>query len=61
MIPEGDFVCFRTPILKESWDAGRLRAYFGGVPHQDTILALEYEDNLVDWSNAMYEVQVMLG
>jgi hypothetical protein len=61
VIPEGDFVCFRTPILKESWDADRLREYFESVPHQDTILALEYEDNLVDWSNAMYEVQVMLG
>ena len=60
VIPEGDFVCFRTPILKESWDAGRLREYFGSVPHQDTILALEYEDNLVDWSDAVYEVQVML-
>ena len=60
VIPEGDFVCFRTPILKESWDAEALRAYFTSLPHRDTILALEFEDNLVDWSAAMYEVQIMI-
>ena len=60
VIPEGDFVCFRTPILKESWDVDLLKAYCAGLPHQDTILALEFEDNLVDWSDAMYEVQIML-
>ena len=60
VIPEGDFVCFRTPILKQCWDADALGAYFTGLPHGDTILALEFEDNLVDWSDAMYEVQVML-
>ena len=60
VIPEGDFVCFRTPILKESWDVDLLKAYCAELPHQDTILALEFEDNLVDWSDAMYEVQIML-
>ena len=60
VIPEGDYVCFRTPILKESWDTERLRAYFTGLAHRDTILALEFEDNLVDWSEAMYEVQILL-
>ncbi|MBR4551743.1 MAG: MerR family transcriptional regulator [Oscillospiraceae bacterium] len=60
VIPEGDFVCFRTPILKECWDADGLRAYFTGLPHRDTILALEFEDNLVDWSDAVYEVQIMI-
>ena len=60
VIPEGDFICFRTPSLKKCWDADHLRAYFTGQPHRDTILALEFEDNLVDWSNAMYEVQIML-
>ena len=60
VIPEGDFVCFRTPILKESWDADRLTAYFTGLQHREPILALEFEDNLVDWSDAMYEVQIMI-
>ena len=60
VIPEGDFVCFRTPILKESWDPDKLRTCFSSLPHLDTILALEFEDNLVDWSDAMYEVQILL-
>jgi hypothetical protein len=60
VIPEGDFVCFRTPILKENWDVELLKAYFIGLPHRDTIMALEFEDNLVDWSDAMYEVQIMV-
>lgn len=60
VIPEGDFVCFRTPILRECWNVDRLTTYFTGLSHRDTILALEFEDNLVDWSDAMYEVQIMI-
>ena len=60
VIPESDFVCFRTPILKECWDTDSLRSFITGVPHKDNILALEFEDNLVDWSDAMYEVQIMI-
>ena len=60
VIPEGNYVCFRTPILKECWDTESLKAYFTDLPHRDVILALEFEDNLVDWSDAMYEVQIMI-
>ena len=60
MIPEGDYVCFRTPILKECWNAEELKTCFAGLRHRDTILALEFEDNLVDWSDAMYEVQILI-
>ena len=60
VIPEGDYVCFRTPILREKWNPEALRAYFGGNSMTGLILALEYEDNLVDWSDAIYEVQVQI-
>ena len=60
VIPEGDFVCFRTPILQKRWDAEALKAYFADLPHQGLILALEYENNLTDWSEAMYEVQILI-
>lgn len=60
VIPEGDYVCFRTPILKECWNAEELKTCFAGLRHPDTILALEFEDNLVDWSDAMYEVQILI-
>lgn len=60
VIPEGDYVCFRTPILQQCWDAEALRAYFAAQPHRRLILALEFEDNLVDWSEAVYEVQILI-
>ncbi len=60
VIPAGEYICFRTPILKKCWDAERLKTYFRDQPHKDIILALEFEDNLVDWSDAMYEVQIKI-
>ena len=60
VIPEGDFVCFRTPILQKRWDAEALKESFADLPQQGLILALEYENNLTDWSEAMYEVQILI-
>jgi len=60
VIPEGDYVCFRTPILKEDWDKELMQTFFVGRKTEGLVLALEFEDNLVDWSDAMYEVQVLL-
>ncbi|MDY3052850.1 MAG: MerR family transcriptional regulator [Ndongobacter sp.] len=60
VIPAGEFICFRTPILKERWDTELFRAYFTGLPTKGVILALEFEDNLVDWADAMYEVQILV-
>ena len=51
----------RSPEAMRHWkDADALSAYFTGLPHGDTGLALEFEDNLVDWSDAMYEVQILI-
>ena len=60
VLPEGEYLCFRTPILKEHWDVNALNACFPGQPRQGVILALEFEDNLEDWSEAMYEVQILI-
>ena len=59
-LPEGDYICFRTKILKEEWETEILKNYFSELPKPRLILALEFEDNLVDWSDAMYEVQILI-
>lgn len=60
LLPEGDYICFRTPILKEEWETDILKNYFSGLPKPRLAVALEFEDNLVDWSDAMYEVQILI-
>ena len=60
VLPAGEYVCFRTPILKQSWDSELLRRYFAEIPAKGPAVALEFEDNLHDWSEAMYEVQIMV-
>lgn len=60
VLPEGDYICFRTPILKENWQTDILKNYFAELDKPKLILALEFEDNLVDWSDAMYEVQILI-
>ena len=60
ILPEGDYICFRTKILKEDWETEILKNYFDGLPKPRLILALEFEDNLVDWSDAMYEIQILI-
>lgn len=60
MLPEGDYICFRTRILKENWETDILKNYFKDLPQPRLVLALEFEDNLVDWSDAIYEIQILI-
>ncbi|MBS5582152.1 MAG: MerR family transcriptional regulator [Megasphaera sp.] len=57
-LPAGEYLCFRTPILKESWDTESLRKMLHLVTSPSLALALEFEDNLVEYANAQYEVQI---
>lgn len=60
ILPEGDYICFRTPILRENWETEILKNYFSGLPKPRLAVALEFEDNLVDWSDAVYEIQILI-
>lgn len=59
-LPAGEYLCFRTKLLQEKWDTTILEKYFDSLPKPSTIVALEFEDNLVEYMNADYEVQVLL-
>lgn len=60
ILPAGEYLCLRAQVLHENWDADLLRAYFSNIKQPQLALALEFEDNLTDWSDAWYEVQILL-
>ncbi|MDU2064461.1 MAG: MerR family transcriptional regulator [Sporomusaceae bacterium] len=59
-LPAGEYLCFRTKLLQQKWDTTLLQKYFDFLPRPTTILALEFENNLVEYMNADYEVQILL-
>ncbi|MCJ7856111.1 helix-turn-helix domain-containing protein [Lachnospiraceae bacterium NSJ-143] len=60
IIPAGEYLCFQTQALDENWDIKMLTGYFNNKPKPKLVLALEFEDNLVDYSKAWYEIQILL-
>ncbi len=60
VLPAGEYLCFRTRLLLESWDTRLLNERFRLAAPPRLVIALEFEDNLVDWSDAMYEIQMLL-
>jgi DNA-binding transcriptional MerR regulator len=60
VLPEGEYLCIRTQLLHEDWDPEPLTAYFSNKERPKLTLAMEFEDNLVDWSDAWYELQALL-
>nr|WP_320145187.1 helix-turn-helix domain-containing protein [uncultured Anaeromusa sp.] len=59
-LPAGEYLCFRTKLLQEAWDTTILKKFFDSIPRPTTTIALEFEDNLVEFMNADYEVQMLL-
>lgn len=59
-LPAGNYLCFRTKLLQQKWDTTILKKYFDALPKPSTVIALEFEDNLVEYMNADYEVQILL-
>ncbi len=60
ILPEGEYICFQTPILKESWDEHLLNNFFESKQNPRAVIALEFEDNLNEYSQTCYEVQILL-
>lgn len=56
----GEYLCFRTQLLHENWNPDPLKAFFSNRKLPTLVLALEFEDNLLDWSDAWYELQILL-
>lgn len=58
VIPAGEYVCFRTKALHENWNTALLKAYFD-MEEPLLALALEFEDNLQEYQDAWYEMQLL--
>lgn len=59
-LPAGEYLYFRTKLLHEKWDMTILKKYFNSLPKASIIVALEFEDNLVEYMNTDYEVQILI-
>lgn len=59
-IPAGEYLCFRGRILTNQWNPAIISEFFKNGTKPALVLANEYEDNLVEYSHCMYEVQIHL-
>lgn len=59
-LPAGEYLCFRTKLLQQEWDTTILEKFFDETPKPATIVALEFESNLVEYMHADYEIQMLL-
>lgn len=61
VLPAGEYLCFRSQVLRESWDAQQLDAYFDKLERPKLVLALEFEDNLREYQDAWYELEMLVN
>jgi DNA-binding transcriptional MerR regulator len=61
VLPAGYYLCYCTHILGESFDISPLRDYIekSGLGSPRHVVAFEYEDNLKEFYNAAYEIQIL--
>ena len=58
-IPEGNYICFKCHMRKSGWDSELFLRFFSSQNRPDYVLACEYEKNLFEFSNSVFEVQVL--
>ena len=60
VLPEGDYVCFCTHLLNADFDIGPLMNYINKKKNLKPtfVVAMEYEDHLHEYYNALYELQL---
>lgn len=61
VLPAGEYLCFRSRALQEKWDVEQLETYFGQMDRPKLILALEFEDNLREYQDAWYELEMLIN
>lgn len=61
VLPAGEYLCFRSQVLRENWDVEQLSACFGKSEHPKLVLALEFEDNLREYQDAWYELEMLVN
>lgn len=59
-LPEGDYICYKARILTNDWDPTILSEFFKGKPAPKLVIANEFEENLVEYLDTQYEIQILL-
>lgn len=57
-LPAGNYFCFKARILQKTWSAGPAKKYFKDKAIPSIIIASEFEDNLREYTDCIYEVQL---
>jgi len=60
ILPGGEYLCFRSQVLTEVWNKDALNNFFRGCMKPAFGVALEFEDNLHEYSKAWYEIQLYM-
>lgn len=59
-LPEGEYLCYRARILTDDWNEKVLTDFFEGGSLNRLVIANEFEENLVEYANTQYEIQILL-
>ncbi|MBP2650557.1 MAG: putative transcriptional regulator [Firmicutes bacterium] len=59
-LPAGEYLCFRGKIRTENWNPEFIAEYFKNHKTPPYVIANEYEDNLVEYHNCPYEIQILV-
>lgn len=60
-LPAGEYMCFRRKLRAENWNPGFLTEFFKNHKTPPYIIANEYEDNLVEYHDCPYEIQILVN
>lgn len=61
IIPSGEYLCFQVELLTERWDPYIIKDYLKKYNRKPVlVIANEYEDNLKEYTNAVYEIQILI-
>lgn len=60
-LPRGNYLCYCTYLLSTSFDITPVKNYINttGKTKPRAVVAFEYEDNLKEFYNALYEIQIL--
>jgi DNA-binding transcriptional MerR regulator len=60
VLPAGEYLCYRARILTDDWDPSVIAEFFEGRQKPLLVIANEFEENLVEYLETQYEIQILL-
>ncbi len=61
-LPAGEYLCFRARICTDDWNSDLIKKYFSSFQERPAyVIANEHEDNLKEYHNCPYEIQILIN